>query len=346
MAAAAQPDFDKLRAKWGVRSPQELKGWCEQRASLRYLIEALIPEKSLGVMVGTSGLGKSPLAYQMAICVAAGVPFLGAKVQKGRVLFLDFENGSHDVNDLVARLSGYLGLSAPPPDLLLWNINDCQPDWNTFGHTAVELIRDIQPRLAFIDPLSAPYPDIEKGNSEATKVYQAFRKLSRDIGCSIFALHHPKKPQSPKPGQCVVAQSLEDSDFRAWFADARGPGVLINGADVRLGVDRPGTSVAARSDIALVVRGYVRMQGEIPTMHLARDLDANGEPVGYRKVTGAGLLGNPEQEAAFGRLAPKFAFKDAKREYNKADQATDDFLKKCISIGVLAKVTRGVYEKV
>ena len=71
-----------------------------------------------------------------------------------------------------------------------------------------------------------------------------------------------------------------------------------------------------------------------------------GEPLGYRKASGVQLLCNSEQEAAFGKFADRFPFKDAKREYGKRDQATKDFLDKCIAKGILKRVAKGVYEKV
>jgi len=115
---------------------------------------------------------------------------------------------------------------------------------------------------------------------------------------------------------------------------------------VRLGVDIPGSSGAGQSDIALVMRGYSRVRGEIPTIHLARVLDHEGEPIGYRKAAGVELLGNQDQQDTFGRLPDRFTFKEAMHEYGKGDQATIDFLNKCIAKGILTRVAKGVYEKV
>jgi RecA-family ATPase len=131
-ATAQDAEFARLRSNWRVLRPQELRKECE-RAGPRYLIDGLIPERSLGILVGDSGLGKSPLAYQMGICVATGIPFLGLPTQKSRVLYLDFENGLQDVNGIITQLSTYLGLNEPPGDLFLWNINDCLPNWGQNG---------------------------------------------------------------------------------------------------------------------------------------------------------------------------------------------------------------------
>jgi hypothetical protein len=209
----------------------------------------------------------------------------------------------------------------------------------------MDLIRDVNPGLVLIDPMSAVHASIEKSNGDATTFYQLLRRLIHDCGCSIINLHHRKKPPPPRPGQ-PIAQSIEDShSSRAWFTDARGASVLVNGVDVRLGVDIPGVTGAALTDIVLVMRGYSRVRGETPTMHLTREFD-EGEPLGYRKANGVQLLCNPDQEAAFTKLPNRFTFKDAKHEYGKRDQATKDFLDKCIAKGILRRVAKGTYEKV
>jgi len=56
------------------------------------LVEGFFPQPSINVLGGESGLGKSPLAIQLAVCVAAGLPFLGMPVKQGIVLYCDYEN--------------------------------------------------------------------------------------------------------------------------------------------------------------------------------------------------------------------------------------------------------------
>jgi len=343
-SAPREAEFARLRSKWGILRPGDVKERCDRAKGQRFLIEGQIPERSLGLVLGESGLGKSPLAYQMGMCVASGIPFLGAAVRQSRVLYFDFENGLQDIENLETRLTAHLRLPAPPNDFWVWNINDSPPTWS--AHMAYEMIRDAKPGLVFIDPISGLCPEAEKSNVDANTFYQTLRRVIRDCGCSIINLHHPKKPPSPMPGQSVTLRSLEDeSDPRGWFVQARGASVLVNGADVRLGVDIPGTSGAANSDVALVVRGYRRMVGEIPTMHLTRVYGDDGEPLGYRRLSGVQLLCNPLQEAAFLKLPGRFGFKDAMRAYGRKDQATSDFLKKSIALGILRKPAHGVYEK-
>lgn len=328
-----------FKSEWNVYTPSELKERCSKIGGGQYLIDGILPDRSLCLMVGDSGLGKSPLVYQQAICVASGAPFLGRTVKKKeRVLCLDYENGLGQVRDIVNRLSQHLALPTAPSNLFLFNFNDSPPDWESPGRTADDLIREVKPDLVTIDSLTAFCPEIEEKNLNATRVYKTLRKTIRDIGCTILAVHHLKKP-TEAPG--YKPESLESGNLRRWFLQARGPRSLINGSDVRLAVDIPKSAAQA----ALVLRGFGRVRGEIPPIYLSRAFDPDGEALGYSQLTGANLLFNSTQQLAFDGLPPKFAFKTAKQIYGKTDQPTSDLLKKCISLGILHKTGHGQYEK-
>ena len=337
MATGQGMALSELKRKWAIYTPGELKQRCKELDCGASLIGGLIPRRSLSIVVGDSGLGKSPLLYQAAICVTAGIPFLGRPVTQGRVLYVDFENGLGDVDDLVGRLSRHLELADKPDDLLLWNFNDAPPSWEPTQLTC--MIREAKPVWVVIDSLGAFTPDIEEKASIVTRVYQEFRKSIRECGASITGVHHLRKPSS-KPDE--APPPLEDDPHR-WFLQARGSRALINGCDVRLGVDRSGKakqfeSLDGRSrEVALVIGGFGRVRANIVTTFLTRVLDEDDEPLGYDKLAGVSLLFNPDQEAVYRDLPEQFRFKIAQKHYGKGAQATTDFLKKCIGVGIMRK---------
>lgn len=349
--STAPPDpLDQVRQKWNVYSHDELKQRCEDLGSDKYLIEGLLPDKSISLLVGDSGLGKSALVYQMALCIAAGIAFLGLAVKKCRVLVLDFENGIGEVAAMLDSLCKHLGLSEAPKSLHLWNINDAKLKYGQTGHTALDIIGQVKPNFLIVDSLTGMFPDIELRNDTATKYLQRFRKLIRDNGTSTLALHHIKKPSNdPKyaPPKLETIPSARD-----WFLQARGARALINAVDVRLGVDVPDVPDIqigeddAREGVALVMRGFARVRGEIPVVYLSRCTDEEGEPLGYEVVTGSKLLFNKEQQATLAKLPQAFRFKDAQQTYGKGAQATTDFLNKCIGLGLIRKLGKKAgYEK-
>jgi RecA-family ATPase len=137
--------------KWGLHTPQSLRERTHRLNGSSYLVDRLFPFRSVGFLLGDSGLGKSPLWYQLAICVASGTAFLGRAVSKGRAVIVDFENGLVDVQELVERISRYLGLPEPPSDLLIWSVNDCPANFGQHNHTVLEMLREVRPALAIID---------------------------------------------------------------------------------------------------------------------------------------------------------------------------------------------------
>lgn len=263
------------------------------------------------------------------------MPFLGRKVQRGRVLYIDYENGLAQVDSLVFRIASFLKLPKPPTDFRIWNAND---GIGTLDLAAV--CREFKPTWIIIDPISGMYPAIERDNPTAAAAFQTFRKLMAEHRCSITITHHLRKPsENPK----AKREPLETAQWNTWFHQARGPSVLINGSDVRLGVDRPSSSV---SEDHLIVKGFERINGDIPIVRVCRARNENGEAVGYRLLGGTDQLSNPAHRAAFHTLPGAFSFGQAKAVYGKGDQATMDFLKKCISAGILRKDRKGWYEKV
>ena len=111
--------FKSWQTKWALHSAHTLRVRAQELGASGYVIKGLLPARSIGILLGDSGLGKSPLMYQAGLCVAAGLPFLGCETTKGRVLIADFENGIGDMCEMMERISGYLGLSGPPADLYL-----------------------------------------------------------------------------------------------------------------------------------------------------------------------------------------------------------------------------------
>jgi len=321
--------------RFSIRTPQQLARRVTEVAATEYFIDGLLPAQSLSLVIGDSGLGKSPLLYQAATAVAAGIPFLSRPTRQGRVLYLDCENGIAQVDGIVVQVSKCLEIDAPG-DLRLWNLNDSDE------RPALEaLIKEAEPAWVIVDPLKAFYPDIENKSENVTRAYQELRRLMQAHNCSITGIHHIRKP-SDDPDRS--RPPLDGPNFREWFLQARGARELINGCDVRLGVDRSGWS---DDHSKLILRGFARVRGDTSPIQLIRILDDDGEPMGFGQLSGVDLLSNPEQRAAYSFLPDRFRFKEATAVYRRSDQATTDFLNNCLAAGLLRKLEgRSGYEKI
>lgn len=323
-------------SRFGVRSASELHRRVEETGNTKYLIDGFIPQQSLTLAVGDSGLGKSPLLYQALMCVSAGLPFLGRSVVQGRTLYMDFENGQNDVDGIVGQLAEFLSLKDVPDNFQLWNFNDTTEYFVKNGNYMIEdLVEEQKPSAIVIDPLNALFPGIERDSTNATEAYQTLRKMMSEHHCSVIGVHHIRKTESG-----TVSQSLEAANVRDWFQQARGARALINGSDIRLGIDK------AVNGVDLILRGFGRVKGEVGPIYISRMYGDDGEPAGYQQLIGAELLSDIYRET-FCMLPDEFRFTEAKRIHGKGDESTKTFLKKCESAGLLSQPQkRGPYRKI
>jgi hypothetical protein len=335
---------ERHKEKYGVLTFGELTDHLQGLGNETDIVEGLIPTGPLGVLVGDSGLGKSPFLYQLALCVATGLPFLGHPVAQKRVLYLDYENSLHDVDEILNRLTRHLGLEErpSPKKLLLWNFNDPS---HTGEPPIFEMLRDFGPCFAIIDTMGSFKPGFDKNNEIAMHTIKELRGWARDTGSTTLGIHHPRK-ESRKRGE---APEPIEGDLRHWFLEMRGARALFNGSDVRLAVGEPKcaktrVSSTTNAEIAFLLRGFRKVHGEIPWTYVGRSFDSSGMPLGYTKLVGEDLLFNGDQQAIFQQLPVSFRYKDARLAYGKGSQATVDFLIKCIALGILRKTTEG-YQK-
>ena len=316
-----------------VYASDTLDSMCIQEGLKPFVVEGLIPAASVGLVVGDSGLGKSPLIYQLALCVASGIPWLGMRTAHGPVLFLDLENGwlgSQKIRDSVMR---HLALQICPPGFF------CTQDIRSTKDLRAA-IDSLNPALVIIDTLRSYDSGVEENNTKAGAFLQELRKICQQFGASFLIVHHTKKPsESSNPNH--KNPNLEIDPVLQWMNQACGARGLVNQSDVRLGV-----AGSTKTNVALVLRGHVRINGEVGPFYLERVFDDDEQPIGYRRLAGVEFLDNPTQQAAFGKLPGAFSFKEAKTIYGRRDQATIDFLMKCDRAGILRKVAKGRYEKV
>src|SRR4029077_10207375 len=91
-----------------------------------------------------------------------------------------------------------------------------------------------------------------------------------------------------------------------WLEAMEGPRAWMNQTDVRIAIAEGDCNPAA-----LQIKWALRVRGDSPIVSVERMFDDDGEPLGYRHLTGARLL-TPEKKAVFDRLPAEFSTSDAK----------------------------------
>lgn len=323
-APAESVSVKKLRSL-GILWPDEVDRICAEQKQMQFLVEEFLPAQSIAIAAGESTIGKSPLLCQLGLCVAAGVPFLGLPTNRGRVLYFDLENSLPDgrmMRDSIAKL---LDLESAPFEFLVATEppGDLEP-----------LIKAVRPRLVMIDSLRAFRPEVTTKNALAGQWLKEIRHLAREYDCTFLIVHHLRKPNAEYPvpdlGDCTVSN---------WLAEMEGPRAFVNQTDVRIAI-----AEGDREPTALKLRWSRRVHGDMPMMLLERVYDEDGNPLGYRQLTGIGLLSD-DRRKVFETLSTEFATGDARKALNRGDEATDNFLKECTRLRLIEKVRRGRWKK-
>jgi hypothetical protein len=334
----------KEEERWRIENkllrPEDVDTLCaHESSSSGGIVTGLIPKRAISLLIGDSGLGKSPLAYQLGLCVAAGIPaFSGMETERGPVVYLDYENGLRESRELRQQLVRFLELTEAPKDFYVWT-----PDQ---GELRLESVCK-GPKLLIVDSMRSHDPQFEKGEHAGEKMKQ-LNSLARENGVAILVIHHTRKPGEngvPRLDSKVGdGKDAKDTPLMLWLKETAGHSSIINQSHTRIAIDSP-DGRSSKAEAALVLRWHQRIRGEAGPLYLQRVCDGDGEALGYRRIADVALLGNPEQIAAFEQLPPKFTFKAAKAAYDKTDDPTRKFLVKCIQLGLIWQVGRGLYER-
>lgn len=271
------------------------------------VVEDLIMEGTVNLLIGDSGLGKTPLLEQLAICVATGTPFLGLDTQQGKVLFCDAESaGAHFVG-YIRALEDFLGVTTGEDDIRYYLANLSATEETLVGdfETKVgDLVAAVGPKLVIIDCLRPFWPDAELKSEIAARVMRNLRHIATKAGCAIIIVHHRRKEARAQKG--IDPPNLE-TNHREWLNEAAGTRALVNQTDCRLGIDIAKGAGGAYPEETYCIAGFSKHEGDILPTFFERVYDKNGRPRGYAPSV-PGLT--QEQARIFNALPNPYAFAD------------------------------------
>lgn len=167
------------------------------------IIEGVINFKSTFEAIGESNIGKSFLILGQMACVAAGLPFAGAKVIRSHCFYFDAEGGS-TTNDRKQALQITYG------DPLDWlHIIDLQAEgWDLTSKPGRRAIMRYIRDKAGVDPVGIvafdslnqtvalrDQPFDENSSSDMGAVASALKTIAEETGAAVGVVHHPAKTE-------------------------------------------------------------------------------------------------------------------------------------------------------
>ncbi len=194
-----------------TRAPVELE---DRPRRQQWLIDGLWMRQAVGIVGGEPKCGKSFLALDLAVAVAAGVPCLRrfAADQPGPVLMFPAEDAGHIVRARLQGIASAAGTRFESLDIAVIDVPTLRLDHRADRQRLVETVERIRPRLVVLDPLVRLHGVDENTVAEVAPILGFLRDIQRRFGAAVLLVHHARKSGAARPGQALRGSS----ELHAW----------------------------------------------------------------------------------------------------------------------------------
>lgn len=210
-----------------VRSREELMNFPEPK----FLVTSVLPEKSLSLLVGPPGVGKSFIALDLCLSISCSIPWLDFEIPTpGRVVYLTAE-GISGLKLRVAAWESYHGIQASnfqyiceaPQFLNSAEVNSLI--------AAIKSANPCNPVLIVVDTLARHMVGGDENSSkEMGQFIASAAKLSETLNCAVIIVHHTGKKTGTKT------------------FNERGSSALRGAADTMLFMDKSKNQITLKCD--------------------------------------------------------------------------------------------------
>jgi RecA-family ATPase len=211
---------EKIKIIWD----SELKDWEEEEKE--WIIDKLIPSRSVCVFTGKRGTLKTFMALMMGYSVASGNDFLGHfPTRKGGVIYLDKENGIPIMKKRTAMIKKGMEIDENPLKIGFICFSQLKIDKNSDIAQIEELIKVENPLLLIIDTYRRGISFDENDAGAVSELFvDILRPLAEKNNISILLIHHNRKGSG--------GEAPDEMD------EIRGSSDLANYADIIMKMER------------------------------------------------------------------------------------------------------------
>ncbi|MBS0483211.1 MAG: AAA family ATPase [Proteobacteria bacterium] len=255
------------------------------------LVEGLLAPGDMACIFGAPGAGKSLIAPFIGYQVALGETAFGMSTKPGVVLYVAAED-PHGMQGRVKALSERQGHA--PDFLLIEGVSDLLDDESPDLESLLDVVRDREPALIFIDTLAMAFPGLEENDAKSMGRVVAISRQLAESGAAVVLIHHDTKAEGSTPrGHSILNGALdmamhvkrdEDGIVRGKLTKNRN-GSTERDIAFRIGVEELGENEFGNPITAALVeemprgtlQGRVRMTaGESAAIAKLLDLEADG----------------------------------------------------------------------
>lgn len=167
-----------------------------------WLAPPILPRAALTALYAPGGDGKSMFSMALAAAIAHGEELAGIECGRGGSIYLDGENGEHEIHRRVHTL----GLPASGVRVADASGLDLRRDIE-----AVQaLVADDPPDLLILDSLRSLTPGMDENDTAQTaRVLDSLRRLAHESGVAILLIHHANKAGRDFRGASSIRDSVD-----------------------------------------------------------------------------------------------------------------------------------------
>ena len=144
-----------------------------------WLVEDMLPLRSVNMLFGESNIGKTFVALDMAAHIAIGKPWLGHDVEESDVLYIASEGDPGNLGLRMQAWRDFHEIEFPVPLLFYTDVVSLQKDARDLIDGAVA--RGLRPRLVIVDTLSMALDDNENDNQVMNDLIKSLRSVQTYI---------------------------------------------------------------------------------------------------------------------------------------------------------------------
>ena len=273
-----------------TRAPADLE---DRPHEQQWLVDGLWARQAVGIVGGEPKCGKSFLALELAVAVAAGVPCLRrfATAQSGPVLMFAAEDAGHIVRTRLAGIARAAGAAFDTLDIAVIDVPTLRLDHRLDRQRLVETVERIGPRLLVLDPLVRLHGVDENAVADIAPILGFLRELQRRFAAAVVLVHHARKSGATRPGQALRGSSelhaWGDSNLYLRRRDGQivmtvehraAPG--LNDVEIELADDSEGPALRLRRPLP----GEAAPQPSTPEQRIVQALAEAATPLSQRQI--------------------------------------------------------------
>jgi hypothetical protein len=181
----------------------------------RWLIEDLWAEEAVGIVGGEPKCGKSFLALDLIVAVAAGVPCLRRfrPARCGPALLYAAEDALHLVRTRLEGICEAAGVTLVDLPIHVITAPSLRLDLAEDRQQLQATVAAVRPILLVLDPFVRLHRLDENASSDVAPLLAYLRDLQRRFALAVVVVHHARKgAQALRAGQALRGSS----EFHAW----------------------------------------------------------------------------------------------------------------------------------